>query len=52
MTHKLAIDIGPEYTIITGLRDVIQNAIDLSICPYLEFDGLIRVMIYDPVKKK
>jgi hypothetical protein len=50
MNSKLAIDIGYQYTIITGLHETIKQAVDLSIVPYLEFDGLIRVMIYDPVE--
>jgi hypothetical protein len=44
----LKIDASGDHVVVTGPRDVMKKAMDLSMVRYLEVDGLIRVQMYDP----
>ena len=44
----LRIDALGDYPVITGKREVVSRAVDLSILRYVEVDGQIITKIYDP----
>jgi len=44
----LRIDVRGDTVVITGPRDVMKKAIDLSLVRHLECDGLVGVQLYDP----
>jgi hypothetical protein len=44
----LKIDASGDHVVVTGPRDVMKKAMDLSMVRYQEIDGLIRVQMYDP----
>lgn len=43
------IDASNDIVTIIGPASGIRNAIALNLCPYVEFDGLIRAAFPDPV---
>lgn len=46
---SLSIEVDGEAVVITGPAKIIQRAIDLGFCHYVQFDGFIRAAFDDPI---
>lgn len=53
MNPKLLIDCRDgDHVLVTGKREDVARAVDLSNCRYLEIDGYITAEMFDPVPSR